>query len=64
VRSFALALGVLAKADRLDARLPARYGRDFRPPLSRLSDAETAELEALLQRRRRSAPFFIDTPSH
>lgn len=52
VRSFARALGELAKTDRLDARLLARYGRDCRPPLSRLSDAETAELEALMQRRR------------
>lgn len=52
VRSFARAVGELAKTDRLDARLLARYGRDCRPPLSRLSDTETAELEALLQRRR------------
>lgn len=52
VRSFARALGELAKTDRLDARLLARYGRDCRPPLSRLTDAETAELEALMQRRR------------
>jgi transposase len=52
VRSFARALGEMAKTDRLDARLLARYGRDCRPPVSRLSDAETAELEALMQRRR------------
>ncbi len=52
VRSFARALGELAKTDRLDARLLARYGRDCRPQVSRLSDAETAEFEALLQRRR------------
>jgi transposase len=52
VRSFARAVGELAKTDRLDARVLARYGRDCRPPLSRLSDAETAELEALLRRRR------------
>ena len=52
MRSLARALGELAKTDRLDARLLARYGRDCRPPLSRLSDAETTELEALLQRRR------------
>jgi transposase len=52
VRSFARAVGELAKTDRLDARLLARYGRDCRPPVSCLSDAETAELEALLQRRR------------
>jgi transposase len=52
VRSFARAIGELAKTDRLDARLLARYGRDCRPPVSRLTDAETAALEALLQRRR------------
>jgi transposase len=52
VRSFARALGELAKTDRPDARLLARYGRDCRPPTSRLSDAETVELEALMQRRR------------
>ena len=52
VRSFGRAIGVLSKTDRLDARLLARYGRDCRPPRSRLTDVETAELEALLQRRR------------
>jgi transposase len=45
-------LGELAKTDRLDARLLASYGRDCCPPLSRLGDAETAELEALMQHRR------------
>jgi transposase len=45
-------LGELAKTDRLDARLLSRYGRDCRPPLSRLSDAQTAKLDALLQRQR------------
>ncbi|PYS94503.1 MAG: hypothetical protein DMF64_00575 [Acidobacteria bacterium] len=51
MRSFARAVGKLAKNDRLDARLLARYGRDCRPQVSRLTDVETAELEALLQRR-------------
>jgi transposase len=59
VRSFARALGELAKTDRLDARLLARYGRDCRPPLSRLSDAETAELEALLQRWRQLVEMHV-----
>jgi len=59
VRSFARALGELAKTDRLDARLLARYGRDCRPPLSRLTDAETAELEALLQRRRQLVEMHV-----
>lgn len=59
VRSFARAVGELAKTDRLDARLLARYGRDCRPPLSRLSDAETAELEALMQRRRQLVEMHV-----
>jgi len=59
VRSFARALGELAKTDRPDARLLARYGRDCRPPLSRLSDAETAELGALLQRRRQLVEMHV-----
>lgn len=52
VRSFARAVGVLAKNDRLDAQLLARFGRDCRPMMFRLSELETMELEALLQRRR------------
>lgn len=52
VRSFAKAVGVLAKNDRLDARILARFGRDCRPLLFELSQLETMELEALLQRRR------------
>ena len=59
VRSFARALGELAKTDRLDACLLARYGRDCRPPVSRLSDAETAELEALMQRRRQLVEMHV-----
>lgn len=50
VRSFVRALGELAKNEWLDVRLLVRYGRDCRPPLLRLSDAETAELKGLLQR--------------
>ena len=59
VRSFTRALGELAKTDRLDARLLARYGRDCRPQVSRLSDAETAELEALMQRRRQLIEMYV-----
>lgn len=50
VRSSARAVGESAKTDRLDARLLARWGRDCRQPVSRLSDAQTVELEALLKR--------------
>jgi transposase len=52
IRSFAKAVGMLAKNDRLDAQILARFGRDLRPSLFRLNESETTELEALLQRRR------------
>jgi len=51
-RDFAEGLGQLAKTDCLDARVLARYGRLAQPALSQLRAAESAELAALLLRRR------------
>lgn len=51
IRAFARGLGILAKTDRLDAQVLARYGREARPRLYQLSSAEQRELEALLTRR-------------
>lgn len=51
-RDFAKATGVLAKTDRLDARMLARLGQVLRPPVRALRDEETQALEALLTRRR------------
>ena len=52
VRDFAKGLGQLAKTDRLDAEVLARFGRLAQPALSQLRGAESAELAALLLRRR------------
>lgn len=52
VRAFATAQGVLAKTDRLDARMLALYGRVFMPPATALPDPARLQLRALLQRRR------------
>jgi transposase len=52
VRDFAKGLGQLAKTDRLDARLLARYGRLAEPALYGLREAESLDLTALLARRR------------
>lgn len=52
VRDFAKGLGQLAKTDRLDAQVLARFGRLAQPALYQLRDAESAELSALLVRRR------------
>ena len=52
VRDFAKATGQLAKTDRIDADLLARFAEVVRPAVRSLPDADVQELEALLTRRR------------
>lgn len=52
VRQFAQAVGVLAKTDRVDARVIARFAEAIRPEVRPLPSAEAVELEAFLTRRR------------
>ena len=52
VRDFAKALGILAKTDRIDAGVIARYAKAVRPELRPLKDAKTQKLDALVARRR------------
>lgn len=52
VRAFARAIGQLAKTDRLDAALLARFGQQVRPTPRPLPDATVQVLDALLGRRR------------
>jgi len=52
VRDFAKATGQLAKSDRIDADLLARFAEKVRPAIRPIADAEGQELEALLARRR------------
>jgi len=52
VRDFAKATGRLAKTDRLDARILARFAEAVRPPPRPLPDAQAQVLMALLTRRR------------
>lgn len=51
VRDFARATGQLAKTDRLDAFVLARFGATIEPHVRQLKPAETQELEALVARR-------------
>jgi len=51
VRDFAKASGQLAKNDRLDAQLLARFGRAVQPPAHGLVDAQTLRLQAVVRRR-------------
>jgi transposase len=52
VRDFARATGVLAKTDKIDARVLARFGEAVQPRASVLPDAQARELQALMVRRR------------
>jgi transposase len=51
-RDFAKAIGVLAKTDRVDAQVLARFAQAVRPEARPQRSAETTELAALLTRRR------------
>lgn len=52
VRDFARSTGQLAKTDRLDATVLALFAERVQPAVRPLSDAATAELAALITRRR------------
>ena len=52
VRNFAKATGQLAKTDRMDALMLARYAEAVRPAVRALPDEATQELKALTARRR------------
>lgn len=51
-RDFARATGVLAKNDRLDAAVLARFARDLRPDPTAVPTEQERQLQALLARRR------------
>jgi transposase len=52
VRDFAKALGILAKTDRIDASVLARFGEQVQPRLLEEDPAQRAELMQLVARRR------------
>src|SRR5205823_9609994 len=59
VRDFARATGQLAKTDRIDAQVLARFGEAIRPELRPLPDATTRALRALVSRRRQLQDMLI-----
>jgi transposase len=52
VRHFAIALGILAKTDRIDARVIARFGQQVNPRTLAETHKKQAELDQLVARRR------------
>lgn len=59
VRSYAQAIGQRAKTDPGDARLIALFIEAVRPEVRPLPDAQTAELEALMARRRQIVSMLV-----
>lgn len=59
VRDFARATGRLAKTDRIDAVMLARFGEAVRPPVRVLSDASEQELKGLRARRRQLVEMIV-----
>jgi transposase len=52
VRDYARALGILAKTDRIDAGVLARFAHDIQPPVRDFPDEDERKLDALISRRR------------
>ncbi len=59
VRSFARAMGRLAKTDRLDAKAIAHFAEAVRPPVRPLPDEATRRLGALVARRRQLLEMLV-----
>ena len=59
VRDFAKALGLLAKTDRLDARVLAHFAKATELPLRPLKTSEDTELDALMGRRNQLSDILV-----
>lgn len=59
VRDFARSLGKLAKTDRIDAIVLARFAQAVRPALRPVADEQTQELQAQLTRRRQLVEMIV-----
>ncbi len=59
VRDFAKAMGILAKTDKIDARVIARFGQAIRPEIRPLKDEETQILSALIARRKQVVEMLV-----
>lgn len=59
VRDFAKALGKLAKTDRIDAQVIARFAEAVHPEPRTLPDEQSQELEELIARRRQMVAMLV-----
>jgi transposase len=59
VRDFAKSVGKLAKTDKIDAAMLARFAEAIRPEVRQLPDAQTQQLQAVLVRRRQLIEMLV-----
>lgn len=64
VRDFARSLGQLAKTDKLDARLLARFGEAVQPAPTQLPSQDVQTLNALMLRRRQLLDVVVMEKNH
>lgn len=64
VRDFARSIGLLAKTDKLDARLLSRFGKTIKPPVSRLPGVAEQNLNAFMLRRRQLLDILVMEKNH
>lgn len=64
VRNFARSIGLLAKTDKLDALLLARYGEAVKPPTTQLPGEEEQKMNANMVRRRQLLDMLVAEKNH
>lgn len=64
VREFARSIGLLAKTDKIDARLLVRFGEAIQPEPTRLPSEEEQRLTALMTRRRQVIEMLTMEKNH
>lgn len=64
VRDFARSIGLLAKTDKIDARLLARFGEAVKPPITRLPSQAEQDLDGLMVRRRQLLDMLVMEKNH
>lgn len=64
IKSFGSAIGLLAKTDKLDAHLIARFAETVKPDVTKLPSKELQDLKALVSRRRQLVDMRADEKNH
>jgi transposase len=64
VREFAKSIGLLAKTDKVDAKLLARFGEAVKPELTKMPSIEEQHLSALMTRRRQVVEMLTIEKNH